>query len=250
MTGGSDDRRFDEAHDDWDGADDERLETQQLELTGDEERLPWLESAGEDDEVSHYDGYDTGKMLGMFLIALVALGAIVGGIWWASNRNTDPALVADGSVVPAPSEPYKTAPANPGGKTFDGTGDSSFAVSEGQNRPAQLGGPAAPPAAAPEVPAAAAPKAGAAAPAAAPAASAGGVGIQVGAFSSQAKAQEGWTKLVAQAGSVLNGVPHRVVAGTADNGTIYRLQAIAPDASSANALCGRLKAAGVPCQVK
>lgn len=250
MVGQHDDRRYGADHDDWDGSADERLETEQLELTGDEERLPWLESAEDDDEAEQTDGYDTGKMLGLFVIALAVLGAVVGGIWWASNRNSDPALVADGSVVPAPSQPYKTAPTNPGGKTFDGTGDSSFAVSEGQNRPAQLGGPAAPPIAAREVPVAAPAKAGPAAPAAAPAVTGGGVGVQVGAFSSQAKAQEGWTKLVAQASGVLSGVSHRVVAGTADNGTIYRLQAIAPDAASANALCGRLKAAGVPCQVK
>ena len=50
----------------------------------------------------------------------------------------DAARVADGSVIEAPAEPYKTAPENPGGKTYDGTGDSSFAVSQGESRPAQL----------------------------------------------------------------------------------------------------------------
>lgn len=247
MAGANDDRRLDGAQDEWDGSTDERLETEQLELTEEDERLPWLESAEDDDYQSHYDGYDTGKVLIMFVLGLVALAALVGAIWWFSNRSPDPELVADGSVVAAPSEPYKVAPKDPGGKTFDGTGDSSFAVSEGQNRPAQLGGPAAPPAAAPAVVPTAAPTA--AAKAGAPAA-AGGVGVQVGAFSSQAKAEEGWSKLVAQAGGALGGVSHRVVAGTADNGTIYRLQAVAPDSASANALCGRLKGAGIACQVK
>ncbi len=43
---------------------------------------------------------------------------------------------------------------------------------------------------------------------------------------------------------------HRVVEGTADIGTVYRLQALAPNAEAANALCSTLKAAGVACQVK
>lgn len=241
MAGANDDRRFENDDAEWDDGAEDRLETEQLELTGDEERLPWLESA-EDEEYSEYEGYDTGKMLGLFAMALIGLAAVVGGIWWATNRSPDPALVADGSTIAAPAEPYKSAPKDPGGKTFDGTGDSSFAVSEGQNRPAQLGGAPAPVAAAP------APKPGAAAPAAAPAA--GGVGVQVGAFSSQASAEAGWQKLVAQAGAALSGVPHRVVAGNADIGTVYRLQAVAPDAAAANALCGKLKSAGISCSVK
>jgi hypothetical protein len=65
-----------------------------------------------------------------------------------------------------------------------------------------------------------------------------------------AAAEAGWTKLTGQAGAVLSGVPHRVVEGAADNGTVYRLQAVAPDAAAANALCGKLKAAGIACQVK
>jgi len=45
-------------------------------------------------------------------------------------------------------------------------------------------------------------------------------------------------------------VPHRVIAGSADIGTVYRLQAVAPDAGAASALCGKLKAAGISCTVK
>jgi hypothetical protein len=45
-------------------------------------------------------------------------------------------------------------------------------------------------------------------------------------------------------------VKHRVVQGSADIGTVYRLQAVAPDAAAANALCSQLKAAGIACQVK
>lgn len=242
--GAMDDRR--DGHDqdghDWDEHDDDRLETDQLELNEPEDRLPWLESA-EDDDGGDYEGYDTSRLLVLFLGGLAMLAAVVGGIWWATNRGTDPELVADGSVVAAPAEPYKSAPANPGGKTFDGTGDVSFAASEGQSRPPVMAGSAdaGTPSAAPAPTAAAT---------AAPAATGGGVGVQVGAFSSQATAEAGWTKLVAQANGALSGVSHRVVAGTADNGTIYRLQAVAPDRAAATALCSKLKGAGISCQVK
>lgn len=228
----------------WDEVEGEPLETEQLALADEDDRLPWLESA-EDDEYEGY-GSESSGMLKLVLAGLVALAVIVGGIWWATHRNPDPALVADGSLVPAESGAYKEAPKDPGGKQFDGTGDTSFAVSEGQNRPAQLGGtdkgaptPAAnsDPNAKPSVNTA-------------PAGASGGVGVQVGAFSSKTAAEAGWSKLVGQANGALSGVSHRVIEGSADNGTIYRLQAVAGDASAANALCSRLKSAGVACQVK
>lgn len=242
----------------WDDQPAQPLETEQLALADEEDRLPWLESSEDDEEYGEYEGSDTGRMLGFFVMGLVALAAIVGGIWWATHRTPDPALVADGSTIEAPADPYKEAPKDPGGKTFDGTGDSSFAVSEGQNPSAKLGdgtaaGTAPGGAAAPAggaAPAGAA-KPGAAAGAAAPAAPAsGGVGVQVGAFSSKAAAEAGWTKLVGQAGGALSGVSHRVVEGNADIGKVYRLQAVAGDGGAANALCGKLKGAGISCQVK
>ena len=185
-----------------------------------------------------YEGSELGSTLRMALMALIALGVIVGGIYWVTHRNPDPALVADGSLVPADSRPYKEAPKDPGGKTFDGTGDTSFAVSEGKSKSAQMAASDAP------KPAPPAPGAGAAP------APASGVGVQVGAFSSKDAAETGWTKLTGQANGALSGVSHRVIAGKADNGTIYRLQAVAPDAAAAGALCGKLKGAGISCQVK
>lgn len=248
MVGVNDDRRGDEG---WDQQDEDRLETEQLELHEPHERLPWLESA-EDDDASYSDGYDTSRLLVIFLGGLALLAGLIGGIWWFSHRSTDPELVADGSLVPPPAEPYKTAPVNPGGKTFDGTGDVSFAASEGQNRPpvmAGAGGTGGPELAAAPSQAAAPVATPAAAATPAPAAG-GGVGVQVGAFSSQASAEAGWAKLVAQANGALSGVSHRVVAGSADNGTIYRLQAVQADRAAAVGLCSRLKSAGISCQVK
>lgn len=237
MTGIDRDRE-----DSWEDANDgEPLETEQLALSDEDERLPWLESS--DDEEYDEGASDWGQTARLALLAIIALGAIVGGIYWATHRNPDPALVADGSVVPADDKPYKEAPKDPGGKTFDGTGDTSFAVSEGQTRPGQIaGGPAAP------APAPAGAKSGAAP--AAPAPASGGVGVQVGAFSSKDKAEAAWTQLGSKAGGVLSGVSHRVIQGTAEAGTVYRLQAVAPDAAAAQALCGKLKAANISCQVK
>ncbi|MDE2595588.1 MAG: SPOR domain-containing protein [Sphingomonadales bacterium] len=231
-------------------AEGEPLETERLAFDEDE-HLPWLDSG--DEEYGEYESADTGRILGFVILGLIALAAIVGGIWWASHRTPDPALVADGSTIDAPVDPYKEAPKHPGGKTFDGTGDSSFAVSEGQNRPARLGqeSPAASASGAAAKPGAAtAPGKPGAAPAAAVAAPAtGGVGVQVGAYSSQSAAEAGWSHL-SQAQSALSGLHHRVLEGKADIGTVYRLQAVTADAAAANALCGRLKAAGVACQVK
>lgn len=233
----------------WDGQDGEPLETEQLALTEEDERLPWLESAGDDDY--DYEGSESSGMMRLVLMGVIALAVLVGAIWWATHRNPDPALSADGSLIQADAQPYKEAPKDPGGKQFDGTGDSSFAVSEGQNRPAQLGG--AEKGAVPPPPPAATNADANAKPgvnvgqAAAPS---GGVGVQVGAYSSKAAAEADWSKLVGQSKGALSGVSHRVIAGSADNGTIYRLQAVAPDGAAANALCSKLKGAGVSCMVK
>lgn len=230
----------------WNGEDGEQLETEQLALSDEDDRLPWLESA--DDAEYEYEGSDSSGMMKLVLMGLVALAVLIGAIWWATHRSPDPALTADGSLVQADAQPYKEAPKDPGGKQFDGTGDSSFAVSEGQNRPAQLGG--ADKGAAAPAPANADPAAKPAVNVGQGAASGSGVGVQVGAYSSKESAEAEWAKLVSKSKGVLSGVSHRVVAGSADNGTIYRLQAVAPDAAAANALCSKLKGAGLSCMVK
>ena len=73
--------------------------------------------------------------------------------------------------------------------------------------------------------------------------------MQVGAYSSQAAAEAGWSRL-SSSHDALKGLKHRVVEGSADIGTVYRLQAVAGDVASANALCASLKSSGVACQVK
>ena len=215
---------------------------------GDEERLPWLESADDvdlDEPVS-----DGGRMIGFAVLSVLLLMALVGGLYWATHRGNGTAE-ADGSMIAANKEPYKVAPADPGGKTFEGTGDVSFPVSEGQKPGASLAG-SAPAGAAPAAkPSAAAPSAGAPGPATGPAAAgpASGVGVQIGAFSTNASAEAAWSKLAA-AHPPLSGYSHRIVEGKADMTTVFRLQAVAIDLAGANALCSKLTAGGLKCQVK
>lgn len=210
---------------------------------GDEERLPWLESA--DDVDFDEPGADNSRMIGFGVLAVLLLAALLGGIYWISHRGGS-AASADGSLIAANKEPYKVAPKDPGGKTFQGTGDASFKVSEGEKPVANLAGsnaPAATPAAAPK------PAAAATAATAAPAGPASGVGVQVGAFSTSASAEAAWSKLVT-AHDALSGLSHRVIEGKADMATVFRLQAVASDFAAANALCAKLQAGGLKCQVK
>lgn len=238
---------------DGDDDDGDRAENSALLGFGDDEQLPWLES---DDDLED-EGPDTGRIVGFAIAGLIALAAIVGGIWWATHNAADPELVADGSTIAAPDAPYKVKPDAPGGKTFEGTGDASFKVGEGKTAEGQVAAVPAPrpsidaglaPAKPAPVPApASAPATSAPAPKAEPAA--GGVAVQVGAYSTREQAEAGWNLLVSRH-DALQGVSHRVVEGRADIGTVYRLQAVPGSAAAANALCGRLKADGAACQVK
>lgn len=211
----------------------------ELALDPGDEQLPWLES---DDEFEA-QGVDTARIIAFALIGLVLVGAVVGGIWWFSQDRGDPALVADGSTIEAPEAPVKTRPDDPGGKTFAGTGDTSFAVGQGQSREGVLASDVEP---RPSIDAATVETAQAAADSAP---SGGGVGVQVGAYSNRSSAEQGWNTLVRHH-SALSGVPHRVVEGQADIGRVFRLQAVARDRAAADALCAAIRNGGGSCQVK
>ena len=217
--------------------DDDYVADEQLTMADEDDRLPWLESGDEDDEDE--GGVDTGRIVGFALFAALALAALVAGIWWFGQRAPDAELVADGSTIQAPVGPYKEKPADPGGKTFEGTGNLAPAVGEGKTTEGRI---------ADEIPKPSidAPKPG---QTLAPAASPGGVAVQVGAYTSKETAEAGWQKLLARTDK-LTGVSHRVVEGKADMGTVYRLQAMAGDAAAASALCKALNGDGVDCQVK
>jgi len=227
-----------------DGADPVEPEEATLAFDEDGESLPWLESDDEEED----DGIDKSRILAFALGGLALLALLVGGIWALTRRDADPTLLAEGSTIPAPEQPYKEKPEDPGGKTFAGTGDTSFAVGEGQTREGKLALPdAAPPPAAPAKETKAEPAAAAPAPAPAPASN--GVAVQVGAYSTKERAEAGWSQLATRH-EALKGVSHRVVEGSADIGTVFRLQAISGDRASANQLCSTLRAQGAACQVK
>ena len=224
-------------------------EHERLDLN-DADHLPWLEG----DEDDYVEKVSIGRVIAVALVALLVVGGLVGGIWYATHRHALNAPVADGSTVNPPSAQYKDAPANPGGKTFQGTGDTSYVVSQGQNRQAQLAegeGNAA----SGNAPAGGAAKGGGTASKASAggdtpgsdASPAGGV-VQIGAFSSKDLAEAGWSRLAGQHPTLAQ-QHHRILQGQADIGTVWRLQIIT-GAGGGNALCERLKAEGLSCQVK
>jgi hypothetical protein len=90
------------------------------------------------------------------------------------------------------------------------------------------------------------------APSASPSAAAAnipGVGVQLAAYGTRARAEQGWAEVTRRT-DVLTGVKYRVVEGKVDIGTVYRLQAVAPSRAEAERLCAALKADGVDCQIK
>ena len=220
---------------------------------GEPDSLPWLESDEEDEGAG---GIDTSQII-LFAAGLVALlGVVVAGVWYVTNRAASSEVVADGSVIAAPEGPVKTRPDDPGGKTFDGTGNVAPVVGEGGSRPGVVaetplpplpGGTPGQPAAQPS--AAATKPVPAAAPAAGQAPATGGVGVQLAAYGTRARAEQGWSDAQRRT-DALKGVKYRVVEGKVDIGTVYRLQAVVGTRAEADSLCRALKADGVDCQVK
>ena len=214
----------------------------------DTDSLPWLESDEEDEEAG---GVDVMQIIGFVGLLMALLAMVVGGVWWFTNRASGSDAVADGSVIEAPEGPIKQAPDNPGGKTFAGTGNVAPVVGEGGSRNAVVAEPAMP--ALPGGTPGAAPSAAAtgAAPAAtpAPAPVVPGTGVQLAAYGTRARAEQGWVDAQRRTDK-LSGVKYRIVEGKVDIGTVYRLQAVAGSRAEADRLCAALKSDGVDCQVK
>jgi hypothetical protein len=197
----------------------------------DENRLPWLESAED------YDGEDEYSPLRVALfvgVGIALLAAIVGGIYWMQNRDAG-GLSGDGTMIAAQEGDYKVRPDDPQARQFEGEGDASFAASEGQETPGKLG--TAPPVEAPIK------KAAPTAPSAP-----GSAMIQLGAFSSAGQADRAWSGFSRRFAEI-GALPKKIVQGTVEGGTIYRLNAVAPNVSAAQNICNNLKAAGESCLV-
>ncbi len=222
----------------------------------DEDRLPWLEAVDEDERS---EGPGAAKLIAFVIIGLVAIGLIVGGLFWMGSRVGQGGAEGEPEVIAAPEGDYKVKPSDPGGMKVEGEGDTAFAASEGADPKGAINmdavpetpvteAPKAAPAPAPQ-PAPAAPKAAPkAAPAPAPVApapAAGGASVQLGAFSSQAGANSAWKALSARF-KYLAPLSHSVTPTQAGGKTLYRLRASGPGAKD---LCGRLRVAGESCVV-
>ena len=210
-----------------------------------EDRLPWLEAVDEDEG---REGPSALKTIVMVLIGLVVIGAIVGGVFWMGNR--DAAENRDEQLIAAPEGDYKVKPDDPGGMPVEGQGGTAFAASEGADPKGAIDTSAVPEAPITEVKPA--PKAAPAPaqkqpepkqPAPKQVAAPSGPGIQLGAFSSQAGANNAWKALSGRF-SYLAPLSHSVTPTTSGGRTLYRLRASGPGAAN---VCGRLRAAGESC---
>jgi hypothetical protein len=219
-----------------------------------DDRLPWLEAV---DEEGGESGPSAIKLIVAVLIGLVAIGGIVGGIFWMGSRDGRENRAPE--VIAAPQGPYKVKPDSPGGMAVEGQGATAFDAAQGGTPNASIDTNAVP-----ETPVTAQPKAQApaaqeppllhappptnapapraSAPAAAPAAPAGAT-IQLGAFPNGAAAEKAWKALSGRFG-YLSPLSHIVVAAQVNGRTYYRLRASGPGAA---AICGRLKVAGEQC---
>ena len=198
----------------------------------DEERLPWLESAEDYDDGEEYSPVRVALFVGA---GLLLLAAIVGGIYWLQNRDGG-GLDGSGELIAAQEGDYKVRPDDPQARQFEGEGDASFAASEGQDSPAQLGDPVA--TEAPIRKSDDAPSAD----------GTGGALIQLGAVSSASLADSSWAGYARRFESI-GSLPKKILPGTVEGGTIYRLNAVAPSREAAQQICNNLKAAGESCLV-
>lgn len=215
-----------------------------------EERLPWLEEAPAAPPPRRGGGIV--RLIALLLV--VAAAAVLGLWWWHVRTGGEDAA----GLIKAPPGPYKIRPPEAGGMAVEGEGYASFSASEGAEPTGALDlsaipeAPLANPRGAPPKPGAAIePRPEIAAPAApAPAATAAGAGVivQLGAFSSQAKATEAWKSLAARF-AFLGAMEPVIAVATVDGGTVYRLRSVAPSPAAAAQICGRMRVAGETCLV-
>lgn len=209
-----------------------------------EDRLPWLEAVESDDDD---DSVSNGKLIGFILAALVALGLVVGGVWWL--RSQSPGAEGDGTLIAAQQGDYKVKPDAPGGMKVEGQGDSTFATSEGveangkvdvsaqPETPVASQKPATPTVAKPAIiakPAVTTPMPPSGGKLIAPALP--GTLIQLGAYNSESTANSAWRALAGKT-PALGKLPKSVVAASVGGKTFYRLRANAGSPANAAAMC-------------
>lgn len=206
----------------------------------DNDRLPWLETAD-----GHSATANGSFMRGSFWAVggLALLAAIVGGYYWLQPRQAG-GVNGTGELIVAPKSNYKEKPADAGGKSFEGEGDSAFAASEGQKTGAVLAGPSVGTVPLPQ-PTAVQP----APPVATNSAPTNAVLVQLGAFGDSAKAEAAWTGLNKRFG-FLAGMNRKIAQANVEGGRkVFRLQAVTANSTEAQQLCAKLKVAGENCLI-
>lgn len=223
-------------------------EEEQLDLTDEDEDLPWLEA----DEYEEERGFDWG-FVRLLAFAALALALALGAIWWLSREGPDPEMVPDGSTIEAPEGAYKVRPEEGADAEVEGTGSQAFQVAEGEQDRGRVAGEDGGDSPRPtiDVDQSGDDASGAAGgTAATPAADSGSnVYVQIGAFGSQADAEAAWRSATGRF-SVLSGMRYRVVEGDVNGARVYRLQAIAGDRAAADATCRAIRNGGGDCYIR
>ena len=242
------------------------------------ERLPWLEPVEDETEEEPRGGYGGIALLG--IAALVVIGLVIAGVvmvrhWRAGHSDM-------GQIIHAPAGPYKEKPSDPGGLQVDQAGIVAERTGTGGDinspldlaaipeqpvtgpgsvppaaipaaAPTQTGKPAAavaapaPAQASPVVAKAPPPAAAAPTPETPPAVAVGESGtIQLGAFSSQAKAKAAWKSLSTRF-TFLSPMTMAIIPVKSGEATLYRLRA--SGGASAASVCAKLKVAGETCVI-
>lgn len=229
---------------DWDGHRDGDAE---------DDRLPWLEAVDEEER-----GPSPVKLIAAVIIGLIAIGIVVGGLFWLGNRNSGGAE----ELIASPGD-YKMPAPEPGGMKVDNSGSTQVATSEGTEPTSSVNPNAAPeapvnqPAPAPQQQPQPQPKVQAPAaqprpqpqqqaqaqPQPQPQPRLTGPTIQVGAYPSAEAANREWARLT-QRFPYLRGLDHAVMTHQRGGQTFYRLRAAGGQAPD---VCRRLRAARQPC---
>ena len=224
-----------------------------------DDRLPWLEAAEEEDR---QERVSVGKLIALILAALVALGIVIGGVWYLRSHD-EAAPAKDPKLIAAQEGDYKVKPDEPGGMKVEGKGDRAFATSEGAEANGRIDNSSSPEAPVKGIKGTKVADAGTGPKAATvqamprpggplvakstAAVATGPMGpgtVQLGAFGSEAKANSAWASLSKRFSHVAP-LSHNVVQAQVGGATVYRLRAVAGE--QAGTVCSELKAAGENC---